>query len=365
MRVLYGLCSWGLGHATRSLPIIRKLIEDGNEVTILTTGPSLELLRMELKDEARYIDFPDYPLPYTEKSKVFLIKFCLYSPRLIQSIINEHRKILKLVERNKFDTIISNHRYGVFHRGTPSFLMTHQLRIIAPRRIRLIENSFEKFTMHFQKYFRKIMVPDYEDDGLSGDLAHNLNRVDISNVVYIGILSDFKRMDVACDVDFLFSISGPEPQRQVMEDLIIQQINDVSGNIILSLGRKLNGDKKRIRKNLNENIRIYGFLPAEQRELIMNRSKFIISRSGYSTLMDIYALGKKAMFIPTPQQTEQEYLAKYHEEKGNFLYVDQDEIALTKDLEKAKDYHRLGRKGDETKYDVKKSTERFMEVIYG
>jgi uncharacterized protein (TIGR00661 family) len=359
MRVLYGVCSWGLGHATRSLPIIRKLLDDGNEVTIVSTGSSLELLQMELQERANYLDFEDYPLPYTEKSKVFLIKFCYSSPKLIRSIIDEHKRIMKLLDKQKFDIIISDNRYGVFHRNIPSYFITHQLRVIAPARIKWVENSFERFNAYFQKYFKNIMVPDYENNGISGDLSHNLNHLKTDKVKYFGIMSDFSKMDVKEDVDLLFSISGPEPQRQVLEDIVFQQINEFDGNILLSLGRSLNSELETKKKELNDNVHLYDFLPGEQRERIMNRSKLIVSRSGYSTLMDIFALGKKAMFIPTPQQTEQEYLAKYHEDLGNFHYVNQNELDLSENLKQAKEY-----RGPDRNYTLKKNTERFMDTIY-
>jgi uncharacterized protein (TIGR00661 family) len=359
MKVLYGVCSWGLGHATRSLPIMRKLIAEGNELTIVSHGRSLELLKMELGESAKYVDCEDYPLPYTEKSKVFLLRFCWFAPRLIKSMIAEHKKIVKYVDSNKFDIIISDNRYGVFHRNVPSFFITHQLRVIAPARIKLIENSWEKFNYYFQNYFQNIMVPDYEENGISGDLSHNLNLLNSKKVVYFGIMSDFKKASVSEDVDFLFSISGPEPQRQVMEDLIIDQLNNINGKIVLSLGRKLddNGEKKM--DSLNSNIKLYPFLPGQERELLMNKSKIIVSRSGYSTLMDVYALDKKALFVPTPQQTEQQYLAKYHEEMGNFLYVNQEEINLQKDLEKAKRY-----RGPDKHFRLDKNIEKFMDTIY-
>jgi uncharacterized protein (TIGR00661 family) len=359
MRVLYGVCSWGLGHATRSLPIIRKLIDDGNEVTILTTSSALKLLKMELKDSANIIDFEDYPLPYTEKSKVFLIKFCLFSPKLIKSIINEHKRFMKFLDKQKFDIIISDNRYGVFDKNTPSFFITHQLRVIAPGRVKIIENNFERFNAYFQKYFKNIMVPDYEHNGISGDLSHNLNLLKTDKVKYFGIMSDFSKMDVQEDVDLLFSISGPEPQRQVLENIVFEQINEFDGNILLSLGKRSNHELEIKKKALNENIQLFDFLPGDQRERIMNRSKLIVSRSGYSTLMDIYALGKKAMFIPTPQQTEQEYLAKHHEEMGNFLYVNQNELDLAQDLKLAKKY-----KGPARSFELKKNTEKFLETIY-
>ncbi|UCE37597.1 MAG: glycosyltransferase [Thermoplasmata archaeon] len=359
MKVLYGVCSWGLGHATRSLPIMRKLIDEGNEVTVTTTGRSLDLLKMELKDSANYYDSSDYPLPYTDKSKVFLLKFCWFAPKLIKSMIEEHRRMSKYIENNNFDIIISDNRYGIFHKKIPSFLITHQLRVIAPGRLKMIENSWERFNVHFTKYFKNIMVPDYEENGISGDLSHNLNHLNSKNIVYFGIMSDFKKRDVSEDVDFLFSISGPEPQRQVMEDLVFRQVNEIDGNIIMSLGRTFDSSIKKKKDELADNIKLYDFLPAEERELLMSRSRIIISRSGYSTLMDIYALEKKAMFIPTPQQTEQEYLAKHHEERGNFLYVNQKEIDLPNNLMKAKNYS-----GPDKKYEVAKNTEKFLSAIH-
>jgi predicted glycosyltransferase len=231
---------------------------------------------------------------------------------------------------------------------------------MAPRRIRAIENGFERFNSYILRFFKHVMIPDYEDNGISGDLAHNLNIIKNSKLVYFGILSDFKKLDVEQDIDFLFSISGPEPQRSVMEKLIMKNINEIEGKIIVSLGRKTQGKIDELRGGMNDNIELFDFLPREERELVMNRSKFIVSRSGYSTLMDIYALGKKAMFIPTPQQTEQEYLARHHEERGNFYYTKQSELDLIKDLQKAKGY-----KGPDRNYDIKKTTERFLEVVYG
>jgi uncharacterized protein (TIGR00661 family) len=358
MRVLYGVCSWGLGHATRSLPIIRKLIDEGNEVTVVSTGSSLGLLKLELGKSAQFFDLGDYPLPYTENSKGFILKFSLIAPRLIRSIITEHKEIVNYVEKNKFDIIISDNRYGVFHKNVPSFLITHQLRMIAPARLTLIESGSETFNSYFQKHFTRILVPDFQDNGISGDLSHNLNKIDTKNVIYFGIISDFKKTEVAEDVDFLFSISGPEPQRQVLEDLILDQINDISGNIILSLGRKLKGEADKSQKKLNSNVEVYDFLPKEKREHIMNRSKFMISRSGYSTLMDIYALQKKALFIPTPQQTEQEYLAAYHKERGNFSYVNQHEMKLARDIELAKKF-----RGPDRKFDLKGTIDRFFEAV--
>lgn len=358
MKVLYAVCCLGLGHATRSLPIMRKLIDEGHELTIVTSGGGLTLLKRELGEKAEFIDFLDYPLPYTSGSK-FILKIGFSLPKLIRSIIREHKKFLKIIEKGKFDLILSDNRYGAFKRSVPSFFMTHQLHWIAPRRFRPIENCTELFNRYIQMHFTGILVPDYQENSISGELSHDLKYIDESSINYIGALSDFSYKEMEEDIDYLFSISGPEPQRTVFERIILDQVNKIDGRIVVSLGNAKEKNIEDKRRALRGDISIYSFLPADKREELLNRSKFIISRSGYSTIMDLYVLNKKAFFIPTPQQTEQEYLALYHKENGRFFFKDQEYLDLEIDLPEALKY-----KGPDRKCDVSKSVENVMEVIF-
>jgi uncharacterized protein (TIGR00661 family) len=359
MKVLYAVCCLGLGHATRSLPIVRKLIDEGHELTIVTSGGGLALLQKELADQANYIDYEDYPIPYTSESG-FILKMFLRFPNLINSIYKEHEYFLKIIDNGGFDLVISDNRYGAFKRNLPSFLITHQLRLIAPKRLKFLENTTELFNKYIQKYFKAILVPDFPENDISGDLCHNLNRIDESTLNYIGALSDFSYQDLDEDIDYLFSISGPEPQRKVLEKIILNQVNQIEGNIVVSLGNSNVKNIEEKRKSLRDDITFYAFLPGNEREEILNRSKFIISRSGYSTITDLYVLNKKAFFIPTPEQTEQEYLALYHKEKGEFDFSIQEQLDLEKALPKALEYT-----GPDRKCDVKKSVENVFDVIFG
>jgi predicted glycosyltransferase len=222
-----------------------------------------------------------------------------------------------------------------------------------PLRINMFERGSEIFNLFFFKRFAGVISPDYKDDNLSGDLSHNLRRIDENKIHYVGVLSDFKKRKTKKDIDYLISISGPEPQRTMLEKKLVSQVNDLKGKIVITLGKTEKNDK------LNKkNIETYSFLSKEKREEFLNRTKLVISRSGYSTIMDLAVIGSKALMIPTPGQIEQEYLGKYHNKKGTFYSVNQNNIDLKRDIEIAKK-----RSGIKRKCDVDKSVEKIIDVI--
>jgi uncharacterized protein (TIGR00661 family) len=352
MKVLYGVNSWGLGHASRSLPIMRKLINEKNEVTVVSSGRTLEYLKKELGKSAKYLKLHDYPKPYS-KYNLFLAKFSAYLPLILKAIAEEQLKTMKIINKGKYNLLISDHRYGFGSRKIPSYLMMHQLRLVTPFRLAVVEEVTELFHFSMLLRFKKIIVPDFKNKSLSGDLSHSLDIFNGWNVEYIGPLSDLRKRDLKEDIDYLFTISGPEPSRTVFQKKILEQIKNIDGKIVVVLGK---AEKKKSKQK--ENIEIHDYLKSDKFEEIMNRSKMIVSRSGYSTLMDIVELKKKAMFVPTPQQTEQEYLARYHKKKKYFYSVSQKKLNLKKDLKRAKKY-----KGFPTKGNTKKSVENFMRII--
>ncbi|RLF40848.1 MAG: glycosyltransferase, partial [Thermoplasmata archaeon] len=241
-----------------------------------------------------------------------------------------------------------------YNRRIPSIFISHQMRIMNPLRIHMLEEGSELFNLFFFKRFREVIVPDYRENDFSGNLSHNLKRIDEDKIHYVGILSDFKKIDLIKNIDYLISITGPEPQRSVLEKKILSQIDDLNGNIVLTRG------KTEIEENnLSENIKIYSYLSREDREEILNRSKMVISRSGYSTIMDLAVIGTKALMIPTPGQSEQEYLALYHHRKGTCYTVDQDNIILSEHIEEAE--KTKGFPGD---CNVEKTVENILDIIY-
>ena len=210
-----------------------------------------------------------------------------------------------------------------------------------PLRLNMLESGSEIFNLFFFKRYAGAIVPDYKENSLSGDLSHNLRRIDEEKLHYVGVLSDFEKKSKTKDIDYLISISGPEPQRTLLEEKIMSQVNDLKGKVVVTLGKTENIDKYR-----SENIETYSFLPKKERQDFLNRAKLVVSRSGYSTILDLSVIGTKALMTPTPGQIEQEYLGQYHNKKGSFYCVNQDKINLASDVEVAKKKTGIKRKCD-------------------
>jgi uncharacterized protein (TIGR00661 family) len=354
MKVIYGICSWGLGHATRSLPVIRKLIQENHKLTIISSGRSLDLLKTELGNDGEYLDVPDYPMLISENSRQFMAKSLIYWPLFIRKMESGLQTVTKLVKKNNYDLIVSDARYDVYSKKIPTYFISHQMRIMNPLRIKKIESGSEIFNLFFFKRFREVIVPDFKEGSLSGDLSHNLKRIDESRINYVGVLSDFSKKRMKKDIDYLISISGPEPQRTFFEKSLLSQINQLKGKIVITLG------KTEINEKLNnDNITTYTFLSKKIREDLLNRTKLVVSRSGYSTILDLAVIGNKALMVPTPGQIEQEYLGQYHSRKGSYFAVKQNQINLKKDVEKAKKFTGIKRKCD-----VNKSVNNIIDIIY-
>jgi len=217
----------------------------------------------------------------------------------------------------------------------------------------MFERGSEIFNLFFFKRFAGIIVPDYTEDNLSGDLSHNLKKINENKLHYVGVLSDFKKKQTKRDIDYLISISGPEPQRTMLEEKLLPQVDDLKGNTIVTLGKT----ESMVKFN-KKGIETYSFLPKEIREDFLNRSKLVISRSGYSTILDLAVIGTKALMTPTPGQVEQEYLGQYHNKKGTFYSVQQEKIELIKDVEIAKKMP-----GVKRKCDVDKSVENIINIV--
>jgi uncharacterized protein (TIGR00661 family) len=353
MEIIYGVCSWGLGHATRSLPVIRKLIHEKHNVTVISNGRSLEVLKKELEEDATYVDIPDYPMLVSENTRQFLAKSIVYWPVFIKRIEDGLSQLQKILDKKHYDCIISDARYDMYSKKIPSFFISHQMRIMNPLQIKMFERAMERFNLFFFKRYVGIMVPDYKDYNLSGDLSHNLRKIDEHMIHYVGVLSDFKKRPMKKDIDYLISISGPEPQRSILEEKLASHVHELEGNVVMTLGK---AEKYSIIKK--EHLTTYSFVTKELREELLNKTKLVVSRSGYSTIMDVAVVGIKALFIPTPGQIEQEYLSQYHNKLGTFYSVSQDTIDLKSDVKIAKE-----KTGITRECDVKKTVDNILGII--
>jgi UDP-N-acetylglucosamine transferase subunit ALG13 len=244
--------------------------------------------------------------------------------------------VRRLFRRQTFDLILSDNRFRVRSDDTPSFVIAHQLRFMTPAGLGYFEFVTEFFNYLYLQPFDRVIVPDVADpvQNLSGRLSHQMRWLKAGKqVYYAGVLSSAQRMDVPQDIDLFISISGPEPQRTLLEEIILRQIGGVdAGRIVITLGKP---EVKDVRQ-LDKRITVHGFLDRAGQQEMMNRAGLVICRSGYTTVMELAELGRKALFIPTPGQTEQEYLARYYEERGYFHSVSQYDLDLPRDIARAR-----------------------------
>jgi len=316
--VLIAPLNWGLGHASRCIPIIRQQLAYGNKVIIASDGDSLTLLRKEFP-ELDYEELPSYNISYPSNGKQFIWHMLKMSNKIMLAIKNENIILSDLVEKYKLDLIISDNRFGMYHKGVFSVYLTHQTNIQAGR-FSAIANKFHE---HYMNRFNEIWIPDYEGES---SLAGKLSKYNGGQVAkYVGILSRFKFDESIKEMDkVLIVLSGPEPQRSILEKIILSEIESINSKITLVLGKV----EKIQRKSIKGNTTIFNFLTSDDMEREMRESKLVVARSGYSTIMDLKALKKKAFLIPTPGQGEQLYLAKYLKNKNICNYVCQDKFSL-------------------------------------
>ena len=327
-RILVAPLDWGLGHATRCIPIIKELITQNCEVLIAASGNSYFLLKKEFPS-LLILRVDGYKITYSGDGGTLLNKLMLQIPRIIFSILKENFWIKKNIKKYKIDAVISDNRFGMYNKKVPSVYITHQLLIKTKNRFS--EKIAQKIHYHFIKKYMYCWVPDWNENGLAGDLSHQENKP--VNVLYIGPLSRFELLkDLPEKYEVLISISGPEPQRTSFEREILFQLKTFNMNILLIRG--LPNETKDLLSD-NGSIKILNHLPADELNKAFQQSKIIISRSGYTTVMDLVKLGKNAVLVPTPGQTEQEYLARYLMEKKFFYSVEQDKVSLKKAIENA------------------------------
>lgn len=323
-RILVIPLDWGLGHATRCIPIIKELLIQNLEVFIVADGNNYILLKKEFPSTV-FLRYKGYEIKYSRAKKFFSLKLFLQFPKVSWRIYRENKWLKNAIKEYGIDAVISDNRFGMFTKKVPCVYMTHQLHIETG-------NPFsnliaQKIHYYFIKKFDQCWVPDLELNGLAGKLSHPKKM--LLNTFYIGPLSRFQS-DTYPDTlfDLLISISGPEPQRTIFENTIIAQLENFDGKAIFVRG--LPSGNKQL-QNFNH-VQIYNHLPAKELNEMIIKSKMIISRSGYTTIMDLAALKKKAILVPTPGQSEQQYLAGYLSSKGYFFAVDQDNFNLEKVL---------------------------------
>ncbi len=306
LRVLVSPLNWGLGHAARCVPLIRQYQKNGNEVVIAADGASLEFLRTEFP-ELHSIILPSYKIQYS-KSKTQVWAMLKSLPAIIYGIYREHYWLKKLISSQHFDLVISDNRFGLWSNKTKCIYITHQLMVKMPKSMKWLEKPVWRFHRFFINNYNECWIPDFEgNENLSGDLSHKYPLP--QNACFIRPLSRFSDIKVDKSVkcfEIVAIISGPEPQRTIFEKQIISKYENSEQKTLIVCGLPQNKTAATTKGNLT----IVPHLPDNELAAYLIAATKIISRSGYSTIMDLHALKclQKAEFIPTPGQTEQEYL---------------------------------------------------------
>lgn len=328
-RILIAPLDWGLGHATRCVPIIRQLLLKNCTVFIASSGRALFLLQKEFP-QLKSFEIAAYDPIYPESS-LMVIKMALQLPKFLKTINHEQRQIEKIIERNQIDVIISDNRYGCFSKKVKSILITHQLNIQMPSMFKWMEGGVNRYNAKKIKQFSECWVPALEQSLISL-LTENRSSL---NIRYIGYLSRFEKKSLPVKYDVCLICSGPEPQRSILERIVRTQLKKSSLNSIIIRG-KTEAMNKVYKKEQSYNI--VNYLAAEEMNEVIEQSALVISRPGYSTVMDLAKLNKKAVFIPTPGQTEQEYLATELSRNRIAYYTEQDTFDLEEAIAESKKY---------------------------
>jgi hypothetical protein len=314
-----------LGHAARMIPVARKLHEMNNNVIIASGEEHLSLFRNELPGLS-YINFPGFKPGYSRFLPQYL-SLLFKIPVLLYHIIIEHFRLKRLVAEYAVDIIISDNRFGLWNTMITSVYVTHMPLIPLPEPFKFLEPVGVLLHREIIKRYSMCFIPDLPGDlNLSGRLSHGLKLPD--NVRYIGILSRFISPEQSLNenpVKFHHNtviLSGPEPQKEILKQKLVTLLKDKEPPTVVFEGKPMTGDEI----SRNGNITFISHLPALRMKEIILGSESIITRSGYSTIMELVSLNCSALIIPTPGQTEQEYLADYLSEKGWFYTVSQGEI---------------------------------------
>jgi len=338
--VLIAPLDWGLGHATRCIPIINELLRQRARVIIAANREQNNLIKSEFP-QLEFIEPPAYKIRY--KGGVLLKWGLLFRlPSILKQVKRENKWLDDILQHRHIDAVISDNRYGLFHKTCISIFMTHQLQILSgigtpyaswnkkDLRSRVSSKPFFvnrwslavgrwadrkllNWNYAFIEKFSSCWIPDLEGRlSVAGLLSHPAKLPSIP-VKYIGILSRLSISEKNIQKNsLLILLSGPEPLRTEFENILFRQLANSRLNTVVVRG--LPGSDLPV-PHIREDVQIWNHLPSKELNVLLNNSEYIIARSGYSTVMDLLAVKKNAILVPTPGQTEQEYLGHYLHEK--------------------------------------------------
>jgi uncharacterized protein (TIGR00661 family) len=330
--ILIAPLDWGLGHATRCIPIIKSLKNAGYDILVAVCEKQKILLSQEFTD-IRYVELDGYNIKYAANKWLFALKMILQIPRILQSIKKETIWLQSIIKKENIVLVISDNRYGLYNNTIPTVFITHQLTIKAP--ITFIENILQRINYNYINKFSECWVPDLEGaNNIAGKLSHpNKRPAIVTN--YIGILSRFSNQIPTSNLyDVCVLLSGPEPQRTLLENILLKQFKN-QNNLKILFVRGLPQVTNIITV---KGLIVKNHLQGKDLQFAICNSNIIVARSGYTTVMELISLQKKSILIPTPAQTEQEYLAAYLQQQNMCLSYKQSNINIIDAIKTANEF---------------------------
>lgn len=332
---------WGLGHATRCIPLIQCLQELGYTIYIASEGHHQVLLQ-EAIPEAHFLTLRGYRIKYTKRKNGFNVALLLQIPKIIFSAVYEYFWLKQKAKQIHFDGIISDNRFGFYHKKITSVFITHQLNLQTPYKWSTL--LFQKFQYRWFQNFKTVWIPDIEsNNGLAGILSHP-TPLPSTPIWYMGCLSrlhkyvsrdinDINREVNTKSITFLGIVSGPEPQRSIFEKILWEQGNHTYKPFVIVGGTPLHPQEQK-----SEHGNLYSHLSGKDLAFQIQQAEYIICRGGYTSLMELIPFRKKLILVPTPGQTEQQYLARQWQDKKWAICYDQENFNVTTAIKTAHDF---------------------------
>lgn len=327
-RVLVAPLDWGLGHATRSMAIINELVQQNAEIVIGADNRPYDLLRKEFP-HLEHIRLQGYSVRYSDtdaQTKTIIAQL----PSILNGFSKENKMLNRVIEEYKIDAVISDSRFGLYSKKIPTVFVLHQLDIALPAWLGWVRGMIRTSVRSLCNKYSEVWIPDFPGEtNLAGALSHPDALP--KNSYYIGPLTRLKRIQTEKAIDMLVILSGPEPQRTVLENILIDQLKKTSLITVIARGKP----EQTTTMKVTPTITLVNSVQSHELSHLIASANIVISRPGYSTVMDLAYLGAKAVFVPTPQQSEQEYLAAELLKKQICYSENQSEFNLERVLQRS------------------------------
>lgn len=325
-KILVCALDWGIGHITRMIPIIKLLKNEGYHVSFAAGKKSIDILKKEFTDVETF-KLPTVSPIYSKKAFLFFPFLLFQAPLFLVKTYKERRQIQTIVKNNNIDVILNDNRFGSYSKAIPSYYFTHQVKIQLPTNLKWTE-WFVNYMHHriIRRHQHCFVIDNDVPDNLAGELSIIPDR---RLFTHVGISSRFVALPKMRSNKVLIVLSGQEPQRSLLESELLQQVCSINEEVVFVRGVKPSARLPHCNK---KNLHLINFATSAELIELFKDCKIVVCRSGYSSIMDLVALQKKAFLIPTPGQSEQEHIAQFVSTKGWFHSQKQNKIVLKEDL---------------------------------